>query len=279
MATTTNQPTSAKAILNAFLQQFGLANLSDWAWSTYIGSGGGTTGMAAVQAELPNTPEYKARFPAIEARVKAGLPAITPADYINYESTIRQAFNAYGLALPTTGTGFNDLVNDLLTKDISASEVVNDRIGKAFDQVMNAPPQVRAAAERLWGIHGDAALASTFLDPTRSAPQLQKLSEAMQTAGAANQYGFDITRQRAEQLAALGNTQQGIGNLQNIAKLNPLFQQQAGENNNLSFANQGIGAAFGENATDQQQIEQQLKQRQSRFATGGQRAMGQQGVA
>jgi hypothetical protein len=266
-------------VLQSFLDQFGLANLSDWAWQTYIGGGGDATGLAAVQAQLPQTAEYKARFPAIDARTKAGLPAITPADYINYENTIRQAFNQYGLHLPTTGSNFNDLITELLTKDISANEVVTDRIGKAFSDVENAPPQVRAAAAQLWGIHGDNALASTFLDPNRSAPQLQKLSEAMQTAGYAQMYGFDITRGRAEDLAALGNTQSGINNLGKIAAMTPLFNRQAGENNNLSLANQGIGAAFNENATDQTQIEQQLQMRKSMFATGGASPQGQQGVA
>lgn len=259
---------NAHALLNNFLAQYGLGQLADWAWQTYIGAGGGDLGMQLVQAQLPDQAAYKQRFPAIASRVAAGLPAITPADYINYETTIRQAFSAHGLPLPDTGPDFEDMVTKLLNNDVSANEVVNQRIGSAFDRVANAPIEVRQAAEHLWGINSDTALAAFFLDPTKSAPQLEKLSQSMEVAGTASRFGIDLTADRAQRLADLG-ADQNLGAFQQLAQQEPLFRANQGENPDLTLENQGVGAAFGESALAQQQIARRMAERKAALGGGG----------
>lgn len=264
-----NPDTSAKLTLVAFLNQFGLGGLAEWAWQTYTGAGGGDLGMQLVQAELPDQALFKQRFPAIAERTKAGLPSISPADYINYETTIRQAFTAHGLPLPTTGGAFNDIITRLLVGDVSAAEVVNQRIGSAFDRVNNAPVEVRQAFQRLWGVQGDSAMAAYFLDQTHSAPELERLSKAADVAGTAQRFGIDINRDRALRLADLG-ADNNLGAFSQLGQLSPLFNANPGEQNpDLSLANEGVAAAFGEDATSQQAINRRLATRKAELEGGG----------
>lgn len=267
-ATNTTATPGAHALLNNFLAQFGLGQLADWAWKTYTSVGGGDVGMRLVQANLPNQQAFKTRFPAIAERTAKGLPAITPADYMNYETTLRQAFSAHGLPLPSQGAQFENMVRTLLVNDVSAAEVVNQRIGSAFDRVANAPIEVRQAAERMWGVNGDSALAAYFLDPNINAAELDRRSKSAEVAGTAMRFGIDINADRADRLTSLG-ADSNLGQFAAIAKLNPLFHANQGEDPNLTMANQGLGAAFGESATAAAEVERRLQQRKAAFAGGG----------
>lgn len=263
-ATTAN----AHSLLNNFLAQYGLGSLAQWAWQTYIGAGGGDLGMQLVQAQLPEQTAFKQRFPAIADRVKKGLPAITPADYINYETTIRQAFSAHGLPMPDTGPEFESMISTLLVGDVSAAEVVNQRIGSAFDRVANAPAEVQQAAAQVWGVNGKTALAAFFLDPEKSAPELERLSKAMEVAGTASRFGISLDADRAERLADLG-ADANLGAFQTLAKMNPLFRANFGEHGDLTLEDQGVGAAFGENGEDAAAVDRRLKEREAAFSGGG----------
>lgn len=259
---------NAHALLNDFLGQYGLGSLAQWAWQTYIGAGGGDLGMQLVQAQLPDQQAYKQRFPAIADRVKKGLPAITPQDYINYETTIRQAFSAHGLPLPDSGPDFENMVSTLLVGDVSAAEVVNQRIGSAFDRVANAPAEVQQAAAQIWGVNGKSALAAYFLDPTKSAPELEKLSQSMEIAGTASRFGISLDADRASRLADLG-ADSNLGAFQTLAKMDPLFRANTGEKGNLTLEQQGVGAAFGESGADSAAVDRRLKEREAAFSGGG----------
>lgn len=267
-AAPTAAATTAKTILIDFLKRFGLESLAEWAWSTYTSAGDPDLGMQLVEARLPDQEAYKVRFPAIGDRQKKGLAPITPADYISYETTLRQAFSAHGLPLPTTGASFDSMVSQLLGNDVSAAEVVNQRIGSAFDRVATAPIEVRQAAARLWGVQGDAALAAFFLDPGRSAPELERLSKSFEVAGTAQRFGLDIGAERAGRLADLG-ANANLDRFAQIGQLDPLFRENVGENTDLSAANEGVAAAFGENATSAAMIAQRLARRKAELGGGG----------
>lgn len=260
--------TSAQAILGQFLDGFGLGALATWAWQTYTNAGGGDTGMKLVQAELPNQAAYKARFPAIESRVKAGLSAMTPAEYLDYEQKLRESFTSHGLAMPVSGAGFNDIVTGLLNHDVSLSEVVNDRIGTALTRVQNAPIEVRQAAERLWGVHGDKALASLYLSPDHSSAELEKMSQAMDVAGHVAQMGFGISKERALRLADVGADSQ-LPKLQELARMRGLFNANVGEDPNLTAEQQGLAATFGEDGTSQAAIDRRLMARKAALSGSG----------
>ncbi len=262
------KPTPAKALLTSFLNQFGLGALADWAWKVYTGAGDPELGMQLVQAQLPDQALFKQRFPAIGERIKKGLPAITPADYINYENTLRQAFVAHGLPFPVTGAPFNNMIAKLLVNDVSAAEVVNQRLGSAFARVANAPIEVREAARRVWGVNGDQALAAFFLDPTISAPELEKMSQTAEVMGTGNRFGIDLDIARSRRLAELG-ADQNLGKFADLAKLRQLFNENVGETVDLTLEGEGVGAAFGESDVAEQQVTRRLEERKAAFAGGG----------
>lgn len=271
---------NAHAILNELLDGYGLGDLAAWAWTTYTGAGGGTLGMQVVQDELPNTSQFKARFPAIGQRAHAGLPPITVTDYINYEQGLRQAFISNGIALPITGQGFNDIVNNLLTSDVSLNEVVNDRIGKALSDYAAAPAEVKQAFEQVYGVHGAAALATHILDPKLAAPEIDKLAQAAQFLGTGRHFGIDLGVHDAIALAGQDLGQSGTGQQQffKLGQLSPLFQANAGESPNLTAANQGVGFAFGTDAQAALEVERRLAGREAAFAGGGGSAVTSKGA-
>lgn len=258
----------AHELLNQFLNQFGLGALANWAWTTYTSVGGGDVGMQLVQARLPEQHAFQVRFPAIAQRTKKGLPAISPADYINYETTLRQAFSAHGLPMPDTGPAFNNIVTQLLVNDVSAAEVVNQRIGSAFDRVANAPVEVRQAMQRFYGVNGDGALAAFFLNPNIDAAELDRRAKSAEIAGTAQRFGIDINAERAARLTSLGAAD-NLGQFASIGRLAPLFAANQGEDPNLTAANQGVGAAFGEDATSAAQIQRRLAERKALLQGGG----------
>lgn len=277
---TNGVPNDAHAIINQFLSDYGLDSLGQWAWQVYTNAGGGTLGMDVVNAELPQQEAFKARFPAISARLKAGLPAITPTDYVNYENGLRQAFVSNGIALPLDGQDFSNIVNGLLTKDVSLNEVVNDRIGKAMSGYAEAPDLVKQAFDQVYGVHGPSALVSKILDPNLTDPHVQKLAQAANLLGTGRRFGIDLGVTGAEALAQLDQSQSGNGAQQfaKLAQMNPLFQTNVGENPDLTAANQGVGSEFGTDAQAAKDVASRLAERTAAFAGGGGAAVTSTGV-
>lgn len=233
-------------------------------------------------ALLYTTPEFNARFPAIQMRVQAGLPPLTATDYVNYERTAADAFKQYGLPLPIAGPEFNNVITRLLANDVSASELTTDRLAKAWGQLANAPAAVRQAAEATFGIHGDANLAALILDPTIAAPEIQKRSDAMLIAGTGNaQYGFNFTAQRATELARNTDAAAHLADFTKLVDLKPLFVQSVGEEGNPDMAitaeKEGAGAIFGEAGADVK-IQRALDTRKAEFSGSSGQVVGQQGV-
>lgn len=273
-------PNNAHAILNDFLANYGLQSLGDWAWQTYTAAGGGALGMQVVQAELPNQQAFKARFPAIGQRVQQGLPPITVTDYMNYEQGLRQAFVQNGIALPISGAQFSQIVSGLLVKDVSLSEVVNDRIGKALSGYVNAPAEVKAAYEQVYGIHGASALATQLLDPKLAAPEIDKLAQASQLLGTGRHFGINMSVHQAIALAGQDAGASGTGAQQffKLGQLTPLFHENAGETTDLTAAGQGVGFEFGTDAAAAIAVQRRLTERQAAFAGGGGPAVTNSGV-
>ncbi|MEI8285890.1 MAG: hypothetical protein WCG15_01185, partial [Actinomycetes bacterium] len=102
--------------------------------------------------ELQNTKEYQQRFSANQDRIKAGLKALSPAEYIGLEDQYQNIMRNYGLpasyyAKDSIGTqaGFNKL----LGADVSATEL-EDRIATAQQRVLNSNPEVLRALKQFY---------------------------------------------------------------------------------------------------------------------------------
>lgn len=181
---------------------------------------------------LQDTPEYKQRFKANDARLKAGLPVLSPADYINTENAYRQVMRQSGLP-----SGFYDSTDDFtnwLSKDVSPTEV-QSRVDLATQATVLSNPAYKQALNQM-GVD-DGHMAAYFLDPDKSLPLLQKAAATAAVGGAALGQGLTFNQAYAEQLATIGVTaaqaQQGyqqvaqeLGTMQNLGSL---YGQQFGQ--------------------------------------------------
>lgn len=236
-------------IIQQQLNQWGLGSLTG-TLNNLIRQGYGTD---AITLQLQATPEYKQRFAANDARVKAGLPALSPAEYIATEKSYRQVLQQYGLP-----QGFYDQHTDfqnLLSSDISPQEL-QQRASDAQSVWINSDPFTKQAWKQMYGLSDGAAIAS-ILDPNKALPIVQRMTTASQIGGAALANGLQANQGRDELMAGMGVTQaqaqKGYGQIsQNFG-----FDQQAATRAGLAYSQ-----TDAENATILQQGQAMAKQKQ-----------------
>lgn len=261
-------PTSAQQTITNFLAPYGLESLGTWAWNLYRQLGGGQTALDTIQFELPNQPAYQQRFPAIAARQKAGLPTLTPAQYLQYEATVDASLAQVGAPSQIrAGTpAFAKLTTDMLTGDVSASEA-SARIVNGYATVRDADPSVRQWFGDKFGAQGDAALLTTFLAPEHSLTALQEMEQQAQVGGSAARSGIDLGLSTAQRIAAINPTGSTDTQFEHLAQLDPLFHARPGDQTPVSL-DQGIAGAFGLDATSAAAVQRELDERAASVAGG-----------
>lgn len=156
----------------------------------------------AVNLELQRTDAYKRRFAGNEARTKAGLSVLSPAEYLSVEASYRQVMQSYGLP-----QGFWDQPDDftnLIGRDVSPQEV-NERVKVARDAFLSADPAVRQTWRDFYGLSDGAGIAAV-LDPDRALPTVNRMAVAAQAGAAATRDGLTADRSRLELYADQGYT-------------------------------------------------------------------------
>jgi hypothetical protein len=134
---------------------------------------------------MRNLGVYKQRFAGNEARVKAGLNALSEGEYLQQEKDYGQYFREYGVQdLATRGQ-----MATLIGNDISATEAKN-RIGLAVDRVKNADPVVMQELKTYYPTLTEKDLVSYFLSPTQVMPELKRKVTASEIGAAAIGQGF-----------------------------------------------------------------------------------------
>jgi hypothetical protein len=255
--------TDASALITQVLADYGLQSLGTWAWNEI------TSGASSQQVLLNmyQTPQFKQRFPAIDIRNQAGLPAISPADYVNYEDSLKQMENQYGL--PQGALTDKDTVTQFIGKDVSTNEV-QARVQQGFQAVAYAPPEVRQAFTHMFGVNGDGALAHYFLDEKNALPLLEQQATAAQIGGTTAMGGVNISTEDAMKLAQQGVTQSSATTAtQNLEKTNPLYQASITEQPGLEAGKQGIENEFGLSQAATTQVQQREQLREAAFSGGG----------
>jgi len=152
-----------------------------------------------VSVLIQDTPEYRERFKGNELRRQAGLPALSPAEYLGLERAYRQILASAGLPV-----GFYDQPQDFVDwigKDVSPSEV-NERVGLAVDAANQLDDAVKQTFREFYGLE-PMDLAAFFLDQDRALPQLQRIARGVQYGAALRREGLGVSRERAEQLGGL----------------------------------------------------------------------------
>lgn len=252
----------------ALLSQYGLGSLVGWASSAVINN----LSPDEFELELFKRPEFHNRFPAIRAREKANLPALSVDEYLSYESFASQAANAFGVSLSKTE------INSMLAADISTAEL-QDRLGIAAQAVYQTNQIERDELARLYNItSGD--LVKYWLDPKKTAPELQKRWAAAQISSEAVRAGFDtqLAYHEAEGLFRsgmdAGQAREAFGEL--VAS-EELFESVDETEEDISLRDQ-LQLITG-NVDIAQQVEKRAGKRVARFQEGGSFASGQEGLA
>lgn len=203
--TTPTQTTynDAFEMLKAKLAEWGIDDLGDDVINTLVQ--GYSPDVATLV--LQDTPQYKQRFKANDARVKAGLPALSPSEYVATERAYISTLRKYGLP-----EGFYDQQEDFqkwISADVSPEEM-DQRASAARQAYVDASPEVKDQWQQLYGLTpGDAVAA--FLDEKTAVNLLNKRATAVSISAEAERAfrgQYQMTASRAEELTNEGVTQQ-----------------------------------------------------------------------
>lgn len=177
-------------------------------------------GADEVRLLIPETKEYKERFPGMESRRKKGLLALSERQYIQLENDYERRLKSAGLP-----KGFFDSKSDyskFIDNDVSPAEL-DARIGAAKATVLSDNPAVRDTYKAWYasGLNEGDAIAA-ILDPTKAMAHLEKKVAAARLGGAASNQGLDADKLRMERLANMGvnadQAQQGFGQVADIQR-------------------------------------------------------------
>jgi hypothetical protein len=222
---------SAYNILKMEFERYGLGSLVE----NIKGLLQDGTPAAEFALRLRETPEYQKRFSANTDRIKNGLAALSPAEYVAMEDQYQNIMRNYGL--PATyytkdATGKQSGFDQLLSNDVSAVEL-EDRVMTAQNRVINANPEVAKALKSFYPDVTNGDILAYALDPTKALDAIKRKVTAAEIGGAALAQGLQAQSSSAEALAAQGITkseaQQGYqevaGVLPRASQLSDIYGQ------------------------------------------------------
>ena len=227
-ANTQQQQQNAIAMLTQTFVNYGLS--ADIASAvTNLVQQGYTADTIQVMAQDPKgtnplAKAFQERFPANAARMTAGLPVLSPAEYLATERSYAQTMQAYGLN--SNFATNKDIFTKLLTNDVSPTEL-NNRINVAKQVVENTDPAVAQQLQTYYGLsQGD--MIAHVLDPAVATPIIEKQISTAQIGAQSARFGANVGQGYAEQLSGMGITQaQAAQGFQNIAQQLPGTQELA----------------------------------------------------
>lgn len=174
--------------------------------------------------ELQNTKSYQQRFAANQERIKAGLRALTPAEYVGLEDQYQNIMRNYGLPASyytKDATGKQSGFDKFIAGDVSATEL-EDRIATAQKRVINANPQVSTALKQFYPDITNGDILAYTLDPSQGLEGIKRKVTAAEIGGAAIAQGLQTGVSRAEELARYGVTaQQAQQGFQTVSAIAP----------------------------------------------------------
>lgn len=196
---------NAADALTSLFNQYGLGSLS----GEIVKLAQQGLGNDSITLQLQQSDVYKQRFKANDTRVKNGMNALSPAEYIATESAYRQIMSNAGLPV-----GFYDSQEDFtnfIAKDISPTELQN-RVSAATEAIQQAPASTLNYAKQWYGV-GD--LVAYALDPDKASSLVEARLKAAEAGALAQQNGTTVSQGLAEQIGYQNPTfaqlQQGFG--------------------------------------------------------------------
>ena len=255
---------SAITTMKGVLESYGLTSLYD----RVVGFVKEGYEPETISVLIRTTPEYKARFPAMDELARKGR-AISEGEYIQYEQAASGLERRYGLP---EGMLMGN-VTKLLTNEVSATEM-NDRVMLASAASIQAPQDVKDMFKTYYNIDS-GGMTAYFLDPDVATPLLEKQYAASIIGTEATRQGIGIDAYGAENLQSLGVSQdqarQGFGTVAASAGLT------SGRGDVTSQKELIAGTLAGDQAA-QANIARAAGSRVGRFQQGGEFLSTQQGA-
>lgn len=220
---------------------------------------------------LRDNKAFQDRFPANKILADQGKQQYTVRQYLTLEADYKRTLQQRGMP-----SGFYDQPSDFqnfIAQDVSPDEL-GARIDQGYQAVRNAPANVVAEFQRLYGV-SEGDLAAYFIDPTRARPTFDRYEAERQARSAAisaqaqQQAQIQLQTQEAEALARAGVTpEQAQAGFTDIAESQGLFAGQMQGEQAVSREEQ-IGATFGTNAAARKAIAERRRRRTAQFEAGG----------
>ncbi len=184
--------------------------------------------------ELRKDPVYQTRFKANQARLAAGLPRLSPLEYLSAERQYKQLADFYGIpeAAYASGEGKFDKFLELA---VSPKEF-EERVLVAQDRLNEVMPDTGKTLKQMFPEITDGDLLGYVLNPKTMLPEIQKKVTAAQIATSAQRAGLigqeqkDIRdfAKRAQELERLGVTgEKAMAGYEEIATSMPQTQKLA----------------------------------------------------
>lgn len=225
----------------------------------------GASSVDEIGIQLRESPAFKRRFAANEARRAAGKPVYSVTQTLLLESQYRKNLRDSGMP-----PGFYDdptSLQNFLINDISPDEILA-RVTQGYQAVRNADPTVINELKTLYNLD-DGSIAAFFVDPTKAQDNILRAARAAEVAAQARkQAGIGLTAQTAEELVRQGVTEsEAQAGFTTYKQQESLYRPLMGEEELTQ--QQAIAGTLGTSAEAAQRIATRKRRRKGTFEAGG----------
>jgi hypothetical protein len=265
-AAQTAQRESAFSILKKEFDKYGLGTLADTVKNLIMAG----SPVEEVVLKLRATPEYEKRFAGNKMRLASGLNVYDEATYIDLENAYDQIFTSYGVMEAAGNTV--DARRAKYAEFIGGTKSPDEIKGRVQLAVAaaNEDEVTKATLRQLYPEITDKDIVSYFLNPKDTLPKLETKVRSAQIGAAAVRQGLVTNVATAEELAAMGVTEQQAEQAYSAyAGMKPRLDLLSSlEKDNELMVNQQVaeGALFKNLASEQRKLEMLRQKEIGRFS-------------
>jgi hypothetical protein len=155
---------------------------------------------------LQGTEAYQKRFSANKERIKSGLTALSPAEYLALEDQYQNVMRNYGLPASyytRDSIGKQEGFDKFIAGDVSAVEL-EDRIMTAQNRVINSNPEISYALKNFYPDITNGDILAYALNPSQGLTDIKRKITSAEIGGAAMRSGLTTSLTDAEYLQRYG---------------------------------------------------------------------------
>ena len=229
----------------------------------------GSSTVDEIGIQLRESPAFKRRFAANEARRAAGKPVYSVTQTLLLESQYRRNLRDSGMP-----AGFYDdptSLQNFLINDISPDEILA-RVTQGYQAVRNADPTVINELKTLYNLD-DGSIAAFFVDPTKAQDNILRAARAAEVAAQARkQAGIGLTVGTAEELVRQGVSEaEAQAGFTTYRQQESLYRPLMGEEELTQ--QEAIAGTLGTSAQAAQRVATRKRRRKGTFEAGGRVAL------